>query len=124
MKTWIVITEIFLLGLWVDDWGLGVEAAAAGAQGATQDSATLTPTPLFTTFMDSLDDSCTQRWSCPAWVRPPPRRKREANDLTDRHTKEHGYKPTGHKPATYGLLYLVSEISAIGRTVIAAAFLG
>lgn len=72
MKTWIVITEIFLLGLWVDDWGLGVEAAAAGVQGATQDSATLTPTPLFTTFMNLSNESIVQRWYCSVWVRPPP----------------------------------------------------
>ena len=75
MKTWIVITEIFLLGLWVDDWGLGVQAAAGDTQGTTPDFSTLTPTPFFTTFMNSSNESCMQRWYCPATVRPPPLRE-------------------------------------------------
>jgi len=73
MKTWIVITEIFLLGLWVDDWGL--EVAAAGQRGAIRTLSTLTPTPFFTTFMSSSNESSMQRWYGSVWVRPPPLRE-------------------------------------------------
>lgn len=74
MKTWIVITEIFLLGLWVDDWGLGVETAATGS-GRTLRHKTLTPTHLTTTFMSLSDEASVQQWYCPATVRPPPLRE-------------------------------------------------
>jgi hypothetical protein len=73
MKTWIVITEIFLLGLWVDDWGL--EVAAAGLRGAIRKLSTLTPTPFFTTFMSLSNESIVQRWYGSVWVRPPPLRE-------------------------------------------------
>jgi len=71
MKTWIVITEIFLLGLWVDDWGLGVEGAMARLHRAIREFKTLTPAHI-TTFMGSSNESSAQRWCCPIFIRPPP----------------------------------------------------
>lgn len=75
MKTWIVITEIFLLGLWVDDWGLAVGGALARLGRSLRDFATLTPTHLITTFSSSSNESSLQQWYCPVSVRPPPRGK-------------------------------------------------
>jgi hypothetical protein len=75
MKTWIVITEIFLLGLWVDDWGLGVESAAADHGRAIRNLTTLTPSHLYTTFMSLSNESTVQQWYCPVSVRPPPLRE-------------------------------------------------
>ena len=65
MKTWIVVTEIFLLGLWIDDWGLAVEGAIARLSRAIHDLKSLSPTHLITTFTDSSNDSSFQRWYCP-----------------------------------------------------------
>ncbi len=73
MKTWIVITEIFLLGLWVDDWGLAVEGALARLGRAIHDFGTLTPTHLITTFTSLSNELSAQQWYCPVSVRPPPR---------------------------------------------------
>ncbi|HSV99077.1 MAG TPA: hypothetical protein VLI39_02825 [Sedimentisphaerales bacterium] len=73
MKTWIVITEIFLLGLWIDDWGL--EVAPAGLRGVVRQLSTLTPTPFFATFMSLSNESIVQRWYGSVWVRPPPPRE-------------------------------------------------
>lgn len=75
MKTWIVVTEIFLLGLWIDDWGLAVEGAIARLRRAVRDLLSITPTHLITTLMDSSNDLSLQTWYCPALIRPPPLRE-------------------------------------------------
>jgi hypothetical protein len=75
MKTWIVITEIFLLGLWVDDWGLAVGGALARLGRAIHDLATLTPTSLIITSLRSSNELSSQQWYCPVVVRPPPQWK-------------------------------------------------
>ncbi len=72
MKTWIVVTEIFLLGLWIDDWGLAAEGAIAHVRRAIRGARSLLPTHLITTFMNLSNDSSLQRWYCPISVRPPP----------------------------------------------------
>ncbi|MEN6575151.1 MAG: hypothetical protein ABFD90_02320 [Phycisphaerales bacterium] len=75
MKTWIVVTEIFLLGLWIDDWGLAIEGAVAHPRRAIHDPETNEPTHLQTTFSDSSNNSFPQKWTCPLSVRPPPLRE-------------------------------------------------
>lgn len=75
MKTWIVITEIFLLGLWVDDWGLAVGGALARLGRFLRDFATLTPTSLIVTSLSSSNELSSQQWYGPVSVRPPPRGK-------------------------------------------------
>lgn len=75
MKTWIVVTEIFLLGLWIDDWGLGGEGAITRVRRAIHNLGSLLPTHLSTPFNDSSNDSSLQRWYCPISVRPPPLRE-------------------------------------------------
>jgi len=75
MKTWIVITEIFLLGLWIDDWGLGVEGAMARVRRAIRELKTLTSTYSIATFMSLSNESSSQRWYCPVSIRPPPLRR-------------------------------------------------
>lgn len=72
MKTWIVITEIFLLGLWVDDWRLGAEGAIARLRRAIREFKTLTPTHLIDTFTSLSNESSVQRWYCSICIRPPP----------------------------------------------------
>jgi hypothetical protein len=72
MKTWMVITEIFLLGLWIDDWGLGIQDAMAHQGRAIRGFKTLTPTYPITTLTSLSNESSEQRWYCPTSVRPPP----------------------------------------------------
>jgi hypothetical protein len=72
MKTWIVITEIFLLGLWIDDWGLGVQGTMARLRRAIRKFETLTPTHLIATFMSQSNDSSLQQWYRSMSIRPPP----------------------------------------------------
>jgi len=75
MKTWIVVTEIFLLGLWIDDWGLGPERAAARPRRTVRDPETAKPTPFQTTLIDLSNESSLQTWYGPNSVRPPPLRE-------------------------------------------------
>ena len=75
MKTWIVVTEIFLLGLWIDDWGLATGGAVAHPRRAVHDPETNEPTHVQTTFTDLSSDSSLLKWTCPVTVRPPPVRK-------------------------------------------------
>jgi hypothetical protein len=73
MKTWIVVTEIFLLGLWIDDWGLATGGQVARPGRAVRNPETPEPTHLQTTLTDrSNSDSSQQKWTCPLSVRPPP----------------------------------------------------
>jgi hypothetical protein len=75
MKTWMVVTEIFLLGLWVDDWGLGVESAIAQSGRSVHDLQSSKPTPFQTTSTNSSNDLSQLQWYCPAFIRPPPLRE-------------------------------------------------
>ena len=78
MRTWMVVTEIFLLGLWVDDWGLGVAGATAGFPSAVRDLQSHQTTHLQsnqTRLIDSSIDSVGQAWTDPVRIRPPPGRE-------------------------------------------------
>jgi len=75
MKTWIVVTEIFLLGLWIDDWGLAAGCVMAHPPRAVHDPEAGKPTHLQTTLTDQSNSSSLQEWYCPMTVRPPPLRE-------------------------------------------------
>ncbi len=75
MKTWIVVTEIFLLGLWIDDWGLGADGTVSRLRQVIHDPETGEPTHLQTTFLNVSNDSSLLSWYGPTSVRPPPQRE-------------------------------------------------